>query len=43
MEQQRPFTVLKYEELSSGEETTVAKLAVETEIKEEDNNDRKRS
>ena len=43
MGQQRPFTALKYEEMSLVGETKVAKLAVETEIKKEDNNNRKRS
>ena len=43
MGQQRPFTALKYEEMSLVGETKVAKLAIENEIKKEDNNDRKRS
>ena len=32
MGQKRPFTALKYEEMSLVRETKVAKLAVETEI-----------
>ena len=35
MGQQRPFTALKYEEMSSVGGTKVAKLAVETEIYKE--------